>query len=83
MGSFRLVILLVLGILYFLGGHVLSALAMKHFKGPEQSPWLESPLVDSSLFSDEGKQIIRMLRIYYVVAGLLLLGVGVILNRIG
>ena len=78
----RLLILLGLGVLYFVGGHILARRAMKHFRGPEQSIWLETPLVDQTLFTEEGRRIIRILRLYYVVAGAALVGVGAVLNRL-
>ena len=82
MATFRLVVIGVLGFLYIAWGEVLSRRAMKYLKEPV-SIWLESPLVDQSLFTDEGKRLIRRLRLYYLFGAVGLVVVGFLLKRVG
>ena len=82
MATFRFSVIVTLGLLYIVWGNVLSKRAMRHLKEPV-SIWLESPLVDQDLFTDEGKRLIRRLRLYYVLGALGLLLVGFLLKRIG
>ena len=82
MATFRFAVIVTLGLLYVAWGEVLSRRAMKHLKEPV-SIWLESPVVDPELFTDEGKRLIRRLRLYYVLGALGLLLVGFVLKRIG
>ena len=82
MATFRLVVIAVLGLLYIAWGEVLSRRAMKHLKEPV-SIWLEGPLVDKNLFTDEGKRLIRSLRLYYLLGAAGLVVVGFLLKRVG
>lgn len=79
------IVLGVLIVLYLVGANVLASRAMKYYKGPKRFIWLDVPLDDPELYSEEGKRATRVLHLYYVVAGLALLatiiGIDWLLSR--
>ena len=48
------IVLGVLIVLYLVGANVLASRAMKYYKGPKRFIWLDVPLDDPELYSEEG-----------------------------
>ena len=67
------VIPVTLVVLYLVGGNCLARRAMKYYKGPRNLIWLDVPLDDPELYSDQGKRAIRVLHLYYMIAGFALI----------
>lgn len=78
----RIGVFVALIVLFFVGDWLIRRQLMKHYRGPERTLWSETPVVDPTVFSEDGRRWRRILYLYWA-AGILVIALIVAgLNRL-